>query len=78
MPNKELISKSELLTELEKIEDSVRQSRLATIATTPNSPAMYNYDGRKTMLDIIIGLVEDWGKEKEPEPNIPADYFRPM
>ena len=73
--NEELISKSELLAELEKVEDSVRQSRRAT---TPNSPAMYNYDGRITMLDIIIGLVEDWGKEKEPDPDIPADYFRPM
>lgn len=71
----ELISKSELLAELEKIEDSTRQSRRAT---RPNSHAMFNYNGRMTMLDIIIGLVEDWGKEKEPEPDIPADYFRPM
>lgn len=75
MTDEKLIRKSELLAELEKVEDSVRQSRRAT---TPNSPAMYNYDGRMTMLGIIIRFVEDWGKEKEPEPDISDDYFRPM
>lgn len=70
-----LISKSELLEKLEELKDRTRDS---SRATTPNTPAMYNYDGRMTMLDIIIGLIEDWGEEEEPEKDIPADYFRPM
>lgn len=73
MKIEELISKSELLEKLEELEDSTRDS---SRATAPNSPAMYNYDGRMTMLDIIIELIKDWGEE--PEKDIPADYFRPM
>lgn len=70
-----LIRESELLEKLEELKDSTRDS---SRATTPNTPAMYNYDGRMTMLDIIIELIEDWGEESDPKQDIPADYFRPM
>lgn len=68
----EMISKSELLAKLEELKENTRN---ISRTIRPNTPAMYNYDGRMKMIDIIItGILEGWGEE----PEIPADYFRPM
>ena len=74
IPNK-MINKAELLAKLEQIEENTRN---ISRTTTPNTPTMFNYHGRMTMIDIITGIIEDWGEEPEKEEDIPADYFRPM